>query len=81
MKIVNVGLNYRHSESFLVNRPFGSGDCILLVYKTPAFMELYGKRTDIKPNSVILFDKGSKGLLGGVALFVFLKILCRISRR
>lgn len=59
MKIVNVGLNYRHSDSFVINRPFGSGDCILLVYKTPAFIELCGEESDIEPNSVIIFDKGT----------------------
>lgn len=59
MKIVNVGLNYRHPDNFVINRPFGSGDCIFLLFKTPAFIELYGERFDIEPDSVIIFDKGT----------------------
>lgn len=59
MKIVNVGLNYRHPKDFVIYRPFGSGDCILLIYKTPAFVVLGEKRLGVEPNSAILFNKGT----------------------
>lgn len=68
MKITNVGYNYRHSREFCIQRPRGSGDCILLIIKTDAFVYLNGKRTVVSPNSVILFKKGTPqqyGALGG----------------
>ncbi len=64
MKIVNTGYNYRHSENFIIDRPCGTGDYILIAYKTSAFIVLDGKRCDVKPNSVIVFKKGTPQYYG-----------------
>lgn len=59
MKIVNVGYNYRHHEKFKINRPAGSGDYILLIFKSEAFIEQRDEYRDIPKNSVIVFRKGT----------------------
>ena len=64
MKIVNVGYNYRHSSDFCVDRPYGSGDYILLIIRTAAFAVLKGERVEILPNSILIFRKGTPQLYG-----------------
>ena len=64
MKITNVGYNYRHPEGFTIHRPNGSGDCILLIIKTEAFVCLRGERMAVPPNSVIVYKKGTPQLYG-----------------
>lgn len=66
MRIANVGYNYRHSSEFCINRPHGSGDYILLIIKTEAFIVLKGERTIVQPNSAVVFKKGSPQLYGAV---------------
>lgn len=66
MKITNVGYNYRHSREFQIQRPNGSGDCILLIIKTEAFVFFGGKREIVPPNSVILFKKGTPQMYGAI---------------
>lgn len=64
MKIVNVGYNYRHSSDFCVDRPYGSGDCLLLIIRTAAFAILNGDKIEIAPNSILIFKKGTPQLYG-----------------
>ena len=64
MKIVNAGYNYRHSSSFCIDRPYGSGDYILLIIRTAAFAILKGERVEISPNSILIFKKGTPQLYG-----------------
>lgn len=68
MKIVNVGYKYRHPSGFCINRPYGSGDFLLLIIRTEAFMYLNGNRTTVPPNSAVILQKGTPqhyGSLGG----------------
>lgn len=64
MKIVNVGYNYRHPKDFTINRPYGSGDYILLLLRSPAYFILDGKRQVASPDSVIFFKKGTPQIYG-----------------
>ena len=66
MKITNVGYNYRHPSNFCVNRPFGSGDYVLLIIKTDAFFCLGGQKTVVPPGSAIIFKKGTPQFYGAV---------------
>lgn len=59
MKIVNVGYNYRHPADFCINRPHGSGDYVLLIVKSEAFVFLGGEKINISPNSAVVFKKGT----------------------
>lgn len=66
MKITNVGYNYRHTSGFCINRPYGSGDYMLLIIKTEAYICLGGRKTTVTPNSVVVFRKGTPQLYGAV---------------
>ncbi len=64
MRISNVGYNYRHAANFYIDRPYGSGDYILLLIRTEGFCVLRGERTEIVPNSVLIFQPGTQQLYG-----------------
>ena len=63
MKIVNVGCNYRHPSDFYINRPYGTGDYILLVLKTDAFFVFNNEKHIASPNSVVLFKKERRSFM------------------
>lgn len=67
MKIVNAGYNYRHLAGFCINRPYGSGDYILLILKTNAFFVFNNEKHIAPPNSVVLFKKGTPQLYGALS--------------
>ena len=58
MKINNVGYNHRHDADFFIDRPNGSGDCLLLILKTDAVFTLFGKDTAVQKNSFFLYPQG-----------------------
>lgn len=64
MKIVNVGYDYRHGSDFCINRPCGSGDCILLVLKSPAYFVFDGVRNDVSGGGIVVFKKGTPQMYG-----------------
>lgn len=66
MKITNVGYNRRHPSEFCINRPYGSGDYLLLIIKSEAFFSFSEKRTIVQPNCAIIFKKGTPQLYGAV---------------
>lgn len=66
MRIINVGYNYRHAANFCINRPYGSGDYMLLIIKTEAFIYFGEQRTIVPPNSAVIFKKGTPQLYGAV---------------
>ena len=66
MKIANIGYNYRHSPEFSINRPYGSGDNLLLIIKTQAFIWLGGERIIVSPNSAVIFKRGTPQIYGVV---------------
>jgi len=65
MEIINVGCDYRHPSDFVIDRPYGSGDYILLIIKTEAFAVLRGERVIVPQNSAIMFKKGTPQHYGG----------------
>ena len=66
MRIIKAGYNYRHSEDFYINRPYGSGDFLLLIIKTEAFIYLDGKKMSVRPNSAIILKKETPQIYGAV---------------
>ena len=64
IKIHTVGINYTHSNGLVINRPNGSGDNLLIIFKSPAFIVLNGKQQEVVSNSAILFSKGFHQLYG-----------------
>ena len=64
MKIVNCGYNYRHHKYFKINRPQGSGDCILLIVRSPAHFVFGGHTFYTEGNAVVLLREGTPQLYG-----------------
>ena len=59
MELHALGLNYSHDGSFDIRRPKGSGDNLLLIFKSSAVVRLHGNDYTVSPDSAILFRKGS----------------------
>ncbi len=64
MKIINVGYNYKHSADFVINRPLGSGDYILLVLRTPAFFIFNNEKQITEAGTIVLLRKGTPQIYG-----------------
>lgn len=66
MNIENVGYHYQHNETFRVDRPYGSGDYMLLLLKTSAYFFLNGQRQHANADSMIVYRKGTPQQYGAV---------------
>lgn len=53
-----MGMNFRHGRDFEINRPHGSGDNLLVIFKTAAVIELDGVLQNVPPESAVLFSAG-----------------------
>lgn len=58
MILHNVGYNHRHDADFIVSRPDGSGDMLLLILKTDAVFTLNGEDVLIPANTFFLYPEG-----------------------
>ena len=58
MQINNIGYNHVHDADFIIKRPSGSGDYLLVLLKSPAVFTLNGEDTITESNSFILYRKG-----------------------
>ena len=67
MKIINVGYNYRHPADFCINRPYGSGDYLLLILKTDVFFVFNNEKHIAPSGSVILFKKRTPQFYGALS--------------
>ena len=59
MYITSMGINYRHNSDFVKDRPNGTGEYILLLIKTKAVFKFGKNEMHTKPNSLIIYKKGS----------------------
>lgn len=64
MFIRTLGINYQQSDHFVMDRPHGSGDTLLLIFKFAAFVTLQGQTHHLPPGSAILYAKGTPQLYG-----------------
>lgn len=64
MTIHNLGYHFEHESTFIINRPHGSGDWVLLIVPTAAFFVLNGETVHAEPNCIILYRKGTPQLFG-----------------
>lgn len=62
LKLHRMGINIRHMGRFCIDRPNGSGDYLLVIFKTNALVMVAGKEQTVLPNSCILFSRHSKQL-------------------
>lgn len=59
MYISNIGYNHSHDADFMINRPNGSGDYLLLLLKTPAVFTINGSDIETEPDCFILYREGT----------------------
>lgn len=58
MIIHNIGYNHCHDSDFMIDRPQGSGDCLLLILKSDAIFTLGGNDVFVPKKSFFLFPEG-----------------------
>ncbi len=59
MMIDYIGYNYWHDSIFFVSRPYGNGNSMLLLLKTPAVFTISGNEITAPENSFILYKEGT----------------------
>ena len=57
MKLHAMGIGYRHDENFRIFRPEGSGDNLLVIFRTPAFAVVGSVRVELPADSAVLYKK------------------------
>ena len=75
-----MGMNYRHEKEFDINRPDGSGDDLLLFFKTEARVFLEEGEVVAPPRSVLLYKVGTPqhySAAGDLYVNHFLHMECR----
>lgn len=55
MQIDDIGYNHRHERDFVVDRPNGAGDWLLLVIKSPAVYRVDGKEFNLPGNVLLIY--------------------------
>lgn len=68
MKLNAIGLDIRHIGDFCIDRPNGSGDSLLVIFKTDALLTLNGREITVPPDSAVLYGVGEQQ---------FYKTICR----
>ncbi|SDA13880.1 Helix-turn-helix domain-containing protein [Ruminococcus sp. YE71] len=53
-----LGMDTQHSADFCIDRPEGSGDRLLIIFKTDALLTLNGSEQPVRPDSAVIFDRG-----------------------
>ncbi|MBQ5316072.1 MAG: helix-turn-helix transcriptional regulator [Oscillospiraceae bacterium] len=79
MRLHSIGIGYRHGRDFEIDRPEGSGDDLMLIFKTPAVLFRDGERIDIAPDTALLYKKGTYqhyAAVGDVYINHFLHMDC-----
>lgn len=57
MKLHVLGIDYHHNSEFSIERPSGSGDNLLLIFKTESQVKTNGEYVTYPPDSAILYSK------------------------
>ncbi len=57
MKLHALGIDYRHNRDFAVERPNGSGDNLLVIFKTAARVRIGEEFTIVSPETAIVYSK------------------------
>lgn len=64
MKLNFMGISVRHEDSFMIERPVGFGDNLLLIFLTDAIVWKGEMQTAVGPGSFIVYRKGSEQKYG-----------------
>lgn len=64
MEITYCGFNMRHMDGFKLRRANGTVDYLLLIFRSPIYIQLCGETRYITKHSVILFDRNTPQFFG-----------------
>jgi len=56
MKLHTLGMDYRHDSGFVIDRPNGSGDSLMLIFKTPALLRLNNRVVHATAGSAVVYS-------------------------
>ena len=59
LQLKRVGYNVMHEKGFFIDRPFGSGDYLFILFRSKMELILAGKTQFVDKNSYIIYKKGS----------------------
>ncbi len=59
MLIDDIGYNHRHEKDFVIDRPDGTGDWLLLIIKSPAVYRYDGKEVRKPANVLLIYTPGT----------------------
>lgn len=59
LQVNNLGHHFSHGKGFVIHREYGSGDYLLLLFKTATHMIWNGTEIFVPENSVMLYQKGT----------------------
>ena len=66
LKLNAIGLDIRHIGDFTIDRPDGSADYLLVIFKTNAILTIKENEETTPPDSAIIYSKGEKQLYGTI---------------
>lgn len=66
MQLHSMGMAYRHDSGFAIDRPSGSGDNLLLIFCTAAYVVTAGEKHIVPAGSAVLYSKGTPQIYGAV---------------
>lgn len=66
MKLNSIGANIKHEDTFLIDRPHGLGDNLLLIFKSDARVFIEGEWISVNSGSFIVYRKGSEQKYGAL---------------
>ena len=56
MQIDDIGYNHRHERDFVIDRPNGAGDWLLLLIKSPCVFRVSGQERKMTSNTMIIYS-------------------------
>ena len=59
-----MGMDYHHDSDFMIERPNGSGDDLLIIFKTPARVCLNGIEISANADTAVVYSKGMPQIYG-----------------
>lgn len=64
MKLHSLGIDFRHDKDFLIDRPGGSGDNLIIIFKSPAVILQHGAVQSVPAGSAVVYSKGERQYYG-----------------
>lgn len=64
MKLHSLGIDFRHDKDFIIDRPNGSGDDLIIIFKTPAVILQNGVIKTVPADSAVVYSKGERQYYG-----------------